>query len=101
MPSYVRNCVADDGFTEKKARVGEEDAVPIAALMEIIEESIQLFWDFVHSDEEVGDAIIHSGCKKSHFNLLDPTDIELLITTRNQLQKVRVCSLHSFIPTCS
>ncbi|PKI75456.1 hypothetical protein CRG98_004126 [Punica granatum] len=95
--NYVKNrCVVrsllqvpalrDDSFGEKKAKGGAEDAVPYPALMEIIEESIRLFWDFVRSDKEEGDAI-HRACKKTQFNLLDATDLELLIATRNHLQK--------------
>lgn len=69
--------------------MGEEDAVPTAALVQVMEETIRLFWDFVHSDKGGGDAI-HGACKKTQFNLLDSADIDLLITTRNQLQKVNV-----------
>lgn len=87
-PLYLRNFSADDSFSEKKARVGKEDAVPAAALMEILEESIRLFWEFVHSDKEEGDAI-HRACKKNQFDLLNATDLELLIATRNLLQKVK------------
>ncbi|XP_031386193.1 uncharacterized protein LOC116199810 isoform X2 [Punica granatum] len=84
--NYQTMHAIDDSFGEKKAKGGAEDAVPYPALMEIIEESIRLFWDFVRSDKEEGDAI-HRACKKTQFNLLDATDLELLIATRNHLQK--------------
>lgn len=78
--------------------MGKEDAVPIAALIEVMEESIRLFWEFVHSDKEEGHTV-HRACKKSLFNLLDETDLELLITTRNHLKRVDLNLLSSFIST--
>ncbi|KAK4784088.1 hypothetical protein SAY86_018456 [Trapa natans] len=97
--NYVKNrCVVrsflqvpalrDDSFREKKARLGKEDAIPPAAMIKIMEESIRAFWEFVRSDKEEGDRNrIHRVCRKSHFNLVDSADLELLITTRDHLQK--------------
>ncbi|KAK4779691.1 hypothetical protein SAY87_015797 [Trapa incisa] len=72
-------------FSEKKARVGEQDDVPTAAaVMQLMEETIRLFWDFIRSDKEEGDCSI---CKKRQLRVLDSDDMELLKVTRNQLKK--------------
>lgn len=57
-------------------------------LVEMVEESIRIFWEFVRSDRDCGVATnnVHNKLPELH----SPEDLKMLIELRKNLQKVRV-----------
>lgn len=81
--------IREDRVKDKKKarRSGRGDNVITSdALLEIIEESIRIFWRFVRNDKGE-DYIMIKGQKGTKAELQDPTDSELLIEVRTNLQK--------------
>lgn len=56
-------------------------------LTEIIEESVRMFWEFLHTDKDESNVILR-GHQQSRFNIQDFVDSELLMDIRNDFQKV-------------
>ncbi|XP_043725050.1 uncharacterized protein LOC122671726 [Telopea speciosissima] len=71
---------------KKKARRGDKDAITIAMLMEIIEKSMQIFWDFVRADKEEANMIL-KGLLRTQVELQNPADLDLLTEIRSNIQK--------------
>lgn len=63
-------------------------AITSDVLVEIIEESIRIFWQFVRADKDCSNANVK--CRKAphHVELQNPEDSELLMQVRANLQKV-------------
>lgn len=82
---------ADDSSRNSKGKAAEEDAISIETLVEIIEESMRVFWDFIRADRHEPDG----GLKQSQLNEQDSADLVLMTALRAQLQKV-CCVLHTW-----
>lgn len=59
-------------------------------LIEAIEQSMQVFWEFLRADKDESSVFLQSH-QQSHLNLQDLVDSELLTDIRTDCQKV--CSL--------
>jgi hypothetical protein len=83
------NCFAEDSMKDKKARGKGKDGDSITSdmLVEIMEESIRIFWQFVRSDKDA-ENVISKGRKGTQIEPQDPTELELLTEVRTSLQKV-------------
>ncbi|KAI6686426.1 hypothetical protein NL676_032339 [Syzygium grande] len=75
--------IRDDSSRNDKGKAAEEDAISIETLVEIIEESMRVFWDFIHADRHEPDG----GLKQSQLNEQDSADLVLMTALRAQLQK--------------
>lgn len=69
---------------KRKARAKGEFVVTSDVLVEIIEESIRVFWRFVRADKNTSG----SGWKGFQHELQDPADSDLFIGVQTALQKV-------------
>lgn len=74
-------------------------AITSDVLVEIIEESIRIFWRFVRADKDCSST--NAKCRKwpPHVELQNPEDSELLMEVRANLQKVSSCQSIFFIPS--
>ncbi|XP_021299890.1 uncharacterized protein LOC110428385 [Herrania umbratica] len=77
--------VKDDGSRHKNG-AGEEDAVSSEMLTDIIEESMQVFWEFLRADKDEANATSKTP-QQARVAPHDPTDFELLMDVRTDLQK--------------
>ncbi|KAK6251820.1 hypothetical protein QUC31_013540 [Theobroma cacao] len=77
--------VKDDGSRYKNG-AGEEDAVSSEMLTDIIEESMQVFWEFLRADKDEANATSKTP-QQAQVAPHDPTDLELLTDVRTDLQK--------------
>jgi len=75
---------ADDSSRENKGKVADENAISIETLVETIEESMRVFWDFIRADRYELDV----GSKQSQLDQQDSADSVLMTALRTQLQKV-------------
>ena len=88
----------DDCFKDKKVRRDEEeDAISSSMLAKIIEDSLRVFWEFVRADKDEKNVILNSP-HQNHINLQHAADLEVLMNTRSDLQKV--CLLSFYITNC-
>ncbi|CAK9136354.1 unnamed protein product [Ilex paraguariensis] len=79
--------IKDDCSKEKKGkRDEEENAISIAMLVNIIEETMRIFWDFFHADKDEPNVIL-KGPQGTLVDLQDPTDAELLMDARTILHE--------------
>ncbi|KAL7260928.1 hypothetical protein ACSBR1_006571 [Camellia fascicularis] len=79
--------VKDDCLKDKKETIIEgEIVVSIGMLTEIIDESMHVFWEFVHADRDDTNVIL-KGFQATRVNLQDPSDSELLMEIKASLQK--------------
>ncbi|KAJ6926905.1 hypothetical protein NC651_011105 [Populus alba x Populus x berolinensis] len=80
--------IREDSMKDKKARGKGKDGDSITSdmLVEIMEESIRIFWQFVRSDKDA-DNVISKGRKGTQIEPQDPTELELLTEVRTSLQK--------------
>ncbi|KAJ4960511.1 hypothetical protein NE237_020421 [Protea cynaroides] len=72
---------------KKKARRGDDDAITIAMLTEIIERSMRIFWDFVRADDKDEASLILKGFWRTQVELQNPADLKLLTEIRTNIQK--------------
>ncbi|KAJ6368478.1 hypothetical protein OIU77_021147 [Salix suchowensis] len=97
--SYIKNrCVLrnllqvpllrEDSMKGKRARRKGKDGDSITSdmLVEIMEESIRIFWQFLRSDKDA-ENVISKGRKGTQIEPQDPTERELLTEVRTSLQK--------------
>lgn len=71
----------------KNGRGGDsENAINITGLVEIVDESLHAFWEFLHADKGETNTTFR-GITGSSPELQDPSDTELLTLTRASLQK--------------
>ncbi|KAL1825161.1 hypothetical protein ACET3Z_011939 [Daucus carota] len=77
--------IKDDRFKNKPVK--EEDAISIAVLKQIIEESMRVFWEYLHADKHEDSYVL----KRFHSTKLNHQDaaahIELLMDIKSKLQK--------------
>uniref|UniRef100_A0A2P2JP52 Uncharacterized protein MANES_01G090500 n=1 Tax=Rhizophora mucronata TaxID=61149 RepID=A0A2P2JP52_RHIMU len=81
--------IRDDKVKDKKGRRKwkDKDAITGDMLVEIIEESIRIFWRFVRADKDVHH-VVQKGRKGTQIEPQDPSELELLAEVRTSLQKV-------------
>ncbi|KAF9684187.1 hypothetical protein SADUNF_Sadunf04G0091900 [Salix dunnii] len=81
-------CFAEDSMKGKRARRKGKDGDSITSdmLVEIMEESIRIFWQFLRSDKDA-EIVISKGRKGTQIEPQDPTERELLTGVRTSLQK--------------
>ncbi|WRX20463.1 Protein of unknown function DUF1666 - like 4 [Theobroma cacao] len=63
----------------------DDDAITSDMLVEIMEESIRIFWRFVRADK-VANIVIPQSRKGTQVEPLDPADLELLVEVQTSLQ---------------
>ncbi|KAK3443023.1 hypothetical protein EUGRSUZ_B03443 [Eucalyptus grandis] len=73
----------DDSSRENKGKAADENAISIETLVETIEESMRVFWDFIRADRYELDV----GSKQSQLDQQDSADSVLMTALRTQLQK--------------
>ena len=81
---------AEDKANDKKKfgeREEDKDAITIDMLVEILEESIRTIWHFIRADKDAS-SLIHKGPREPQVELADPSDSELVLEIRAELQKV-------------
>ncbi|XVF58266.1 hypothetical protein PTKIN_Ptkin07bG0051100 [Pterospermum kingtungense] len=73
---------------KKKARIKgrDDDAITSDMLVEIMEESIRIFWRFVRDDKDAN-IVIQKTRKGTQVEPLEPDDLELLAEVQTDLQK--------------
>ncbi|MED6121649.1 hypothetical protein PIB30_032190 [Stylosanthes scabra] len=81
--------IKDDNRKDKKiTKWGEEeDAIASGKLLEIIKESMQVFWEFVRADKDYENVIPKISKKRIGNDVSDPEISDLLVDIRVQLQK--------------
>ncbi|KAF2299208.1 hypothetical protein GH714_030968 [Hevea brasiliensis] len=80
--------VREDGLKDKMARrkVKVDDAITSDKLVEIMEESIRIFWQFIRADKDAHNVILK--CRRgTQIEPLEPTELQLLTEVRASLQK--------------
>lgn len=79
--------IREDTRDRKKAMKRGDYAITSDVLVEIIEESIRIFWRFVRADKDCSST--NAKCRKwpPHVELQNPEDSELLMEVRANLQK--------------
>jgi len=81
---------AEDSAKDKRKfgkREEEKDAISSDMLVEILEESIRTIWRFIRADKDASSLTL-KGVKESQVQLQDPSNSELLVEIRTDLQKV-------------
>ncbi|XWS32865.1 hypothetical protein CRYUN_Cryun22dG0027000 [Craigia yunnanensis] len=80
--------IREDSMKDKRKarRKGRDDAITGDMLVEIMEESIRIFWRFVRADKDAN-IVIHKTRKGTQVEPLEPDDLELLAEVQTNLQK--------------
>ncbi|KAJ9147628.1 hypothetical protein P3X46_029765 [Hevea brasiliensis] len=80
--------IREDSIKDKKARIKLKDdyAITNDNLVEIMEESIRIFWRFVRADKDAR-SVMPKSRRGAQIEPLDPTELELLTEVRTSLQK--------------
>ncbi|XP_019428141.1 PREDICTED: uncharacterized protein LOC109336163 isoform X2 [Lupinus angustifolius] len=80
--------IKDDSMKDKNITKGDEkdDAISSGRLVDIIKESMSVFWEFVRADKDYGNVIL-KGYQQIGLDLKDPATSCLLVDIRTQLQK--------------
>ncbi|KAE9615513.1 putative ribosomal protein L34Ae [Lupinus albus] len=80
--------IKDDSMKDRNIAKGDEkdDAISRARLVDIIKESMSVFWEFVRADKDYGNVILKAS-QQIGLELKDPATSCLLVDIRTQLQK--------------
>ncbi|KAJ4974303.1 hypothetical protein NE237_007477 [Protea cynaroides] len=79
--------IKEDSYKDKKkSKRVDNDAITIPMLTVIIEESMQIFWEFVKADKNEGSVIL-KGLWRTQVELQNPEDLELLTQIRRNILK--------------
>ncbi|XP_027929428.1 uncharacterized protein LOC114185741 isoform X2 [Vigna unguiculata] len=81
--------IREDSAKDKRKfgkREEEKDAISSDMLVEILEESIRTIWRFIRADKDASSLTL-KGVKESQVQLQDPSNSELLVEIRTDLQK--------------
>ncbi|XP_057435989.1 uncharacterized protein LOC130728508 isoform X2 [Lotus japonicus] len=79
--------IREDNAKDKKKyreREADKDAITSGMLVEVLEESIRTIWRFIRADK---DASSLKGAREKQVELQDPSDSELLVEIRTELEK--------------
>ncbi|KAF5207529.1 putative zinc finger FYVE domain protein [Thalictrum thalictroides] len=71
---------------DKEGRQRRKDAITCSMLLEILEESMRIFWKFVRADKHDGNVIL-KGLSGPQVKLIDAVDTDLLVDVQRNLQK--------------
>lgn len=83
------------GDKRKGRRGGNDGAITVDMLIEVLEESIRIIWRFIRADKDASTVILT--CRKdTQVELQDPADSVLLLEVRTDLQKVSFFYLFIF-----
>ncbi|KAL9233762.1 hypothetical protein vseg_008717 [Gypsophila vaccaria] len=82
--------IRDDSYKDRKKErkeVSIKDAITSLHLVEIIEKSIRILWQFIRSDHDTSNVVLVN-CRRSYnVELLNPGDAKLLARVRSTLHK--------------
>ncbi|EEF28325.1 uncharacterized protein LOC8278104 isoform X1 [Ricinus communis] len=82
--------IREDSIKDKRARriaaKDDDNAITSDKLVEIMEESIRIFWRFVRADKDAH-TVIQKSRRGTQIEPQDPTELELLTEVRTSLQK--------------
>jgi len=84
------DCPTDDPSSEWRRK--GEGPISIGMLKELIRASMTAFWEFLRADKSEMHAQTQMGIPSIQFDLQDPSDAELLMEIRSNLQKVFFCA---------
>ncbi|XVE83784.1 hypothetical protein DITRI_Ditri16bG0114500 [Diplodiscus trichospermus] len=84
VPVIREDSMKDKRKARRKGR--DDDAITSDMLVEIMEESIRIFWQFVRADKDAN-VLIHKTRKCTQVEPLEPDDPELLAEVQTNLQK--------------
>ncbi|CAJ1946975.1 unnamed protein product [Sphenostylis stenocarpa] len=70
----------------KTARDVDKSEITSDMLVEILEESIKIFWNFIKADKDAS-SLAHRGSRETQVKLQDPADTEFLREIQAELQK--------------
>lgn len=82
--------IREDNLRDKKKErkwVSSKDAITSVKLVETIEESIRILWQFIRSDRGSHNAVLNKCRRGSNVELQNPADTVLLEEIRSTLQK--------------
>ena len=89
----------DKRKVRRKRRDDDDDAITSDMLVEILEESIRIFWRFVRADKDAN-VVTKSTRKGTQVEPLEPADLELLADVQTDLQKVIISLSTTLIKAC-
>ncbi|KAG5008089.1 hypothetical protein JHK85_026631 [Glycine max] len=81
--------IREDNAKDKRKlrkREAEKDAITSDMLVEILEESIRTIWHFIRADKDASSLAL-KGLRENQVELQDPSDSQLLVEIRMDLQK--------------
>ncbi|WVZ05240.1 hypothetical protein V8G54_018586 [Vigna mungo] len=81
--------IREDNARDKRKfskREADKDAITSDMLVEILEESIRTIWRFIRADKDASSLAL-KGLKENQVQLQDPSNSELLLEIRTDLQK--------------
>ncbi|XP_015583798.1 golgin subfamily A member 6-like protein 22 isoform X2 [Ricinus communis] len=88
--NYQKMYALEDSIKDKRARriaaKDDDNAITSDKLVEIMEESIRIFWRFVRADKDAH-TVIQKSRRGTQIEPQDPTELELLTEVRTSLQK--------------
>ncbi|KAG8662338.1 hypothetical protein MANES_01G090500v8 [Manihot esculenta] len=86
--NYQKMYALEDSIKDVKTRrkAKDDEAITSDTLVEIMEESIRIFWRFVRADKDANSVILKSR-RGTQIEPLDPAELELLTEVRTSLQK--------------
>ncbi|XP_022741609.1 uncharacterized protein LOC111293123 [Durio zibethinus] len=82
----IREDSMKDKRKARRRRREDDDAITSDMLVEIMEESIRIFWRFVRADKDAN-IVIQKTRKGTQVEPLEPADLELLAEVQTSLQK--------------
>ncbi|XP_043703367.1 uncharacterized protein LOC122653561 isoform X2 [Telopea speciosissima] len=79
--------IKEDSSKDKKKPIrGGKDTITIEMLSVILQESMRIFWEFVRADKNEATVIL-KGFWRTHVELQNPSDLDLLTELRTNVQK--------------
>ncbi|XP_071715815.1 uncharacterized protein [Rutidosis leptorrhynchoides] len=77
--------IKDDNLKEKQAK--KEDAVSTSTMAKMIQESMTVFWEFLHTDKDTTNLFLTIILQGSKAHLQDPADSDLFMEVKTIHQK--------------
>ncbi|GLT27834.1 hypothetical protein SLA2020_028050 [Shorea laevis] len=91
IPNFLQVPVIKDDRAESRKGVGQveldEHATSSALLIEIVEESMQVFWEFLRADKDETNLSLKAPPQQRQVAPQDPLDLGILTNVRTNLQK--------------
>ncbi|QCD92589.1 hypothetical protein DEO72_LG5g656 [Vigna unguiculata] len=86
MQNLLHVPVIREDNTKDEEKYAEKNEITSDMLVEILEESIRIFWHFTKADKDASSSA-HKGSRETQVKLLDPADSEFLREIQVELQK--------------